>query len=256
VIGAALPVANVSPYSVARRLATLPTALTAPFLQVLLPLASRLDAEGDVGSLRDLYLAGTRLALALFAVVGGALIVYARPFLQAWAPQAISSADIVVLLTAAATLEAVMAPVSQALQGMNRHRPLVVFSLGSAALNLGLSIALVGPLGVKGVALGTVIATSIEASIVLPFGARLLAVRLADLRRRVIVPAVLPIVPMAAVLLLIRSQLAPASIPAIGLASAAGVLVYGACYLALPGTEGERALVRRALVLGRRALTR
>jgi len=180
-------------------------------------------------------------------MVGGALIVFAHPFLEAWAPQAASSSEIVGLLTVAALLEALMAPISQALQGMARHRPLVVFSLGSAALNLGLSIALVGPLGVRGVALGTIVATALEASIVLPFAARILAVRPSDIGRSVAVPAILPLVPTVGVLILIHLTVAPRSIPTIALGGLAGAAVYMAGYLTLPGTESERALVRRLL---------
>ena len=256
VIGASLPVSYVSPYSVARRLSGLPGQLSTQFVVVLLPLASRLHAEGEADLLREIYLSGMRLTLALFSIVGGALIVFARPFLLAWVPAAASSADIVVILTAAALLEALISPVSQALQGMNRHRPLVIFALGSAVLNLALSIALIGPLGVRGVAFGTLIATTLEASIVLPFGARVLAVRASAVGTRILVPGLVPLVPMVAVLVLIHATVAPATIPAIVLAGLAGAVVYTAGYLALPGTASERALALRLVALGRRAFGR
>jgi len=256
VIGASLPVAYVTPYSVARRLSGLPGQLTGQFVAVLLPLASRLHAEGDTDLLREIYVAGMRLTLALFAIVGGALIIFARPFLLAWVPKAASASNIVVILTAAALLEALISPVSQALQGANRHRPLVIFALGSAALNLALSIALIGPLGVRGVAYGTLIATALEAAIVLPFGARVLGVQMSAIGRRILIPGLLPLAPMLAVLLVIRATVAPATIPAIGLAGLAGAVVYTAGYLAAPGTASERALARQLVVLGRRALTR
>ena len=258
VIGASLPVSNVSPYSVARKLSSLPGQLTDQFVFVLLPLASRLDAQRASGMLRDVYLAGLRLTLALFAVVGTALIVFARPFLHAWAPSVASSADIVVLLTVAALLESLMSPVSQALQGMSRHRPLVVFALGSAVLNLGLSIALIGPLGVKGVAIGTLVATAAEALIVLPFGARIVGVDPRAIARQILVPGLVPMGPMIGVLVLIHDTLAPATIVTIALASLAGAVVYLSGYLALPGTESERALLRRAIahVRGARARRR
>ena len=247
VIGAGLAVGRVFPYSVARRLSTLPSQLTNQFVVVLLPMASRLHAEGDAELLREIYLAGLRLTIALFAIIGGALVIFARPFLLAWVPSVAGSADIVVLLTFAALLEALISPVSQALQGMNRHQPLVVFALGSAALNLGLSIALIGPLGVRGVAIGTLAATALEAVIVLPFGARVIGVRTFEVMRRVVLPGVLPLVPMVAVLIAIRSALAPSTIVTIALAGLAGAIVYTACFLALPGTEGERAIAGRVL---------
>jgi O-antigen/teichoic acid export membrane protein len=221
VIGAALPVRFVSPYSVARKLSTLPGQLTNQFVLVLMPLASRLHVEGDAAMLREIYLSGIRLTIALFALVGAALIVFAKPFLLAWTPGAASSADIVVLLTLAALLEAVMSPVSQALQGMARHRPLVIFALGSAALNLALSIALVGPLGVRGVAIGTLVATCVEAAVTLPFGARVLGVGTRSVVRGVLVPGLLPLIPAVVALVAIHSLLAPSTIVTIALSGLA-----------------------------------
>jgi O-antigen/teichoic acid export membrane protein len=247
VIGAALPVSNISPYSIARRLSTLPGQLTNQFVVVLMPLASRADAEGEDELLRQIYLPGLRLTIALFAIVGGALIIFARPFLLAWTPKVAGSADIVVLLTFAAALEALISPVSQALQGMSRHRPLVVFSLGSAALNLGLSIALVGPLGVRGVAIGTLAATFVEAVVTLAFGARVLSVPLPSVVRQVVTPGLVPLIPTVALLLAIHSALAPATVVTIALSGLAGAVVYTAIYLALPGTSSERLVARRVL---------
>jgi peptidoglycan biosynthesis protein MviN/MurJ (putative lipid II flippase) len=132
----------------------------------------------------------------------------------------------------------------------------VIFALGSAALNLALSIALIGPLGVRGVAFGTLIATALEAAIVLPFGARVLGVGVSAIGHRILVPGLLPLAPMLAVLLVIHATVAPATIPAIGLAGLAGAVVYTAGYLAVPGTASERALARQLIVLGRRALAR
>ncbi len=256
VIGASLPVHFVTPYSVARKLSGLPGQLTGQFVSVLLPLASRLHAEGDDDLLREIYLSGMRLTLALFSVVGGALVVFAAPFLHAWVPTAASSSDIVVILTAAALLESLISPVSQTLQGMNRHRPLVIFALGSAALNLALSLTLIGPLGLRGVAYGTLIATSIEAAIVLPFGARTLGVGPAAIGARVLLPGLVPLAPAAGVLLLIHHTLAPSTIPTIALSGLAGAAVYGACYLALPGTASERELVARLVAFARGAMRR
>jgi O-antigen/teichoic acid export membrane protein len=247
VIGASLPVADVSPYSIARRLSTLPGQLTDQFVFVLLPLASRLHAEGDSSLLNEVYVSGMRLTLALFSIVGGWLIIFARPFLLAYTPKAASSADIIVLLTVAALLEALMSPVSQALQGMSRHRPLVVFALCSAALNLTLSITLVGPLGVRGVAIGTLVATALEAAVALPYGARVIGVRAADVARRVVLPGAIPLIPMVAVLAAIHVELRPATIPTLVLSGLAGAVTYLAVYLVLPGTESERALARGLL---------
>ena len=158
-----------------------------------MPLASRLHAEGDRSLLRALYTASTRFTIGMFTAVAGGLIVFAGPFLSAWVgPRFAHSSDIVVILTFAGLAEALLWPAAELLQGMNRHRPLVVFALGSAALNLTLSIILIGPLGVKGVAYGTLIATGIEALIVVPFAGRVTGVAGRTVFRDVLVPSVPP----------------------------------------------------------------
>lgn len=252
VIGASLPVSAVTPYSVARRVSGLPGQLAYQFVQVMLPLASRLHAEADMGRLRELLLAGLRVTGAAFAVIAAPLIVFAGPFLRAWVGGSFaSSANIVVLLTLAAFLQSIMGPASSSLQGMARHRPLVVFALASAALNLTLSLVLVGPLGVKGVALGTLIATSLEAAVVMVYTGHVLELTLSQFVGRALVPAALPLVPTVGLLIAIRHTLEPSTIATIGLAGVAGAIVYVIAYLALPPAATERAMVLGLLARAR-----
>ena len=70
----------------------------------------------------------------------------------------------------------------------------------------------------------------------------------------VLLPGLAPLIPMAAVLAVIRVTLAPATIPTIAVAGLAGAVVYSAGYLAVPATASERALARRLLTLGRGAI--
>ena len=254
VIAASLPVAAVAPYSVARRVSELPEMLTYQFAKVLMPLASQLDAEGDRGMLRAIYVNSTRLALGIFVAVGASMIVFAEPLLVAWVGRAYAKdADVVVILTCAALTEVAMWPAIFLLQGMDRHRPLVVFAVGSAALNLGLSIWLVGPLGVKGVALATLIASGLQMVLVLPFSMRVNGVRAATLLRDVLLPVAVPLVPAAAVLVAEREWLAPGSLVTIALAGIAGAAVYGAVFLSFPQAVRERELLRGGIARMRAA---
>jgi O-antigen/teichoic acid export membrane protein len=241
VIGVNLPIRDVSPYSIARRLSTLPGQLANQLVRVLLPVASKLDAEQDFGLLRDVFVSGMRNAVALFAAVAGGLIVFAGPFLSWWVgPSFAKSAEIVTLLTLAGLFELLLSPATEMLQGMGRHRPLVAFGLGSAALNLSLSIALIGPLGVRGVAVGTLVATAVEAAVVLPFSARVIGVGRRRMLAQVALPCVLPVVPMVGLLLLLRHTLEPRTLPMIVLCGLAGAAAYVVGYLATPGASSER----------------
>ncbi len=253
VIGSSLPVRFVSPYSVARRVSGLPGSLAYQLVQVILPVASRLHAEGDMNRLRDVLLSGLRLTLAMFSVIAGPLIIFAAPFLRAWVgAKFASSANILVLLTVAALLQILISPASSSLQAMARHRPLVGFALASATLNLVLSIVLVGPLGVRGVAIGTLVATALEATAVLVFATHVLELSRTRLFKRALIPAIAPLIPTMTVLAVIRHALHPSTIPEIALGGLAGAIVYFACYLTMPATATERAMVRAAVSRTRR----
>jgi O-antigen/teichoic acid export membrane protein len=137
-----------------------------------------------------------------------------------------------------------MWPAIYMLQGMDRHRPLVIFAVGSAVLNLGLSIWLVGPLDVKGVALATLIASGLEMLLVVPYAMRVNRVRVTTVLRDVLVPVTLPLIPAAALLVAERELLAPSNLVTIALAGFAGAVAYGVCFLCFPQAVRERALLR------------
>ncbi len=84
VIGGFLPVTAVTPYSIARKLSTLPQLLTDQFLTLLLPLASQIYALKDMERLRGLFLLSTRLTLAFFIPIAGVITIFAGPVLTLW----------------------------------------------------------------------------------------------------------------------------------------------------------------------------
>ena len=59
-------------------------------------------------------------------------------------------------------------------------------------------------------------------------------------------PGVVPLIPMIALLLVIRHALAPTTIPTMALSGAAGALVYLAGYLAIPRSQPASAWSRCA----------
>ncbi|MDP9258898.1 MAG: oligosaccharide flippase family protein, partial [Actinomycetota bacterium] len=129
VIAAALPLATVAPYSLARRLSEIPGLLTYQFASVLFPLASELHGARDRTRLRALYVGSTRLTLALFVPIAVGLMVLAKPFLTAWVGERFASdADIAVILIAAGLFDVPMWPAASMLMGTNAHRPLALFA--------------------------------------------------------------------------------------------------------------------------------
>jgi O-antigen/teichoic acid export membrane protein len=252
VIGAFLPVRRVAPYTFARRLASIPQLFAAQFETVILPAASALDHESEPERLRWLALTGTRLTLVGFLPIGCGLTVLAGEFLSAWVgPVYADEGYLVTILVCAWLIAMSVWPASSILQAMAKHRPLAVYALTAAVVNLGLSIALVRPLGVKGVALGTLAGTALEVFVlVAPYAMRTIGLRGRDVLREVLVPAFAPAVPALAVLYGLRSWLEPSSLISVLAVGAVGGIVYVVVYLTLCSRPEEREAMWR---LARRA---
>ena len=242
VIGAFLPVRQVAPYTFARRLASIPQLFAAQFETVILPAASALDHESEPERLRKLALMGTRLTLVGFLPIGCGLTVLAGEFLSAWVgPVYADDGYLVTILVGAWLIAMSVWPASSILQAMAKHRPLAVYALTAAAVNLGLSIALVRPLGVKGVALGTLVGTVLEVFVlVAPYAMRTIGLGRRDVLREVVVPAFAPAVPALAALYGLRSWLEPSSLLSVLAVGAVGGIVYLVVYLALCARPEER----------------
>lgn len=244
-IGAFLTLAAVAPYNVARRLSEAPNLLARQFTKVLLPLASELNAERDRGRLQALLTAGTRVTLALSAASGGVLIVLAAPTLELWVgAEYAGAAPLVGLLTAASLLAAVQWPAGAVLQGVARHRLLAVTALGAGLANLALSIALVRPLGLAGVALGTLIPAVVEFSIIVPFALRVVGVSLGTAARQVLLPVLAPSLAMVLALDWLAALQAPTTWLALGLLAASGLAVFAVVYVGLGASRSEREAYR------------
>jgi len=246
VIGVFLPVSSITPYSLARRLSEVAQILTDQFMKVLLPLASELHAGNDLARLRSLYITGTRLALAIYLPVGCVLVIFASEILSFWVGAAYAEySHLVIILTLASLIVTSQWPAGSILQGIARQRPLAVMATCSGLANLALSIALIYPLGLTGVALGTLIPTSIECiGFVLPYALRVIGVRATEALKEILLPASLPTVPMAITLYVSQKMLEPSSLLSIIVVAGIGVLVYTIGYLSFGACEAERETCR------------
>lgn len=246
VIGLFLPIQLITSYTVARRLSEMPQILASQFIKIILPVASELDATDDNTRLRAVYIASTRITLAIFVPFACVLIVLAQAILTLWVGEAYAgSAHIVLILGVASLVDIAQWPASLVLQGMSRHRPLAVVAIIAGLANLALSIYLAQALGTTGVALGTLIAALAESlCVVMPYTLRALGVRLREMFALAFIPSLVPALPMLVVLNLLLQHGVPSSLVTLGLTAAAGFLVYIAGYFAFGASAQERALCR------------
>jgi O-antigen/teichoic acid export membrane protein len=246
VIGAFLPISAVTPYALARRLSELAQILTDQFMRVLVPLASELHAESDQVRLRAVYVIGTRLTLAIFLPVGCTLIILAQPILAVWVgPAYADSAHLVTILTLASLIDTSQWPAGSVLQGIARHRPLAKISVGMGLANVALSILLVQSFGVTGVALGTLIPTTVGClGFVLPYSMRVIGVSRIQVVREIFLPALLPVIPTVIVLYFLQDVIEPSSLLSIMVVAGIGLFVYVIGYLKFGASEIERQTCR------------
>lgn len=242
VIGGFMPISAVTPYAIARRLSEMAGLLTEQFIKVFLPIASELDAENDRTRLKALYITGTRLVLAIFLPIGAALVLFSPAILTAWVGAEYAHyAPLVGILTLSSLLGMSQWPANSVLQGIARHRPLAIMSSLSAVSKFALSILFVGTWGLTGVAVGTLIpAIVVNLGLILPYAMRVMGIRVGDLLRQVVWPALLPAIPTAIFFYLFRQTFDVSSLIAVGFATGVGVLVYWLGYLGLGASPFER----------------
>lgn len=249
VIGGFLPVSAVTPYNLARKLSTLPQTFTEQFLMLLLPMASEIHAKEDREKLRTLYIVSTRLTLAMFLPVGLMLIILAHPILSVWVGSAYAEyAYLIAILVIASLIDTSQWPAGFVLQGMARHQPLAAMTIGSGISNLILSIILVNYYGLMGVALGTLIPSTIVCiGFVAPYAMRVIGVSLQEMVTKVIWPTILPAIPMSIAIFALRQIIEPVSLISLLLVAGIGVLPYPIGYLLMSANEYERNLFRNNL---------
>lgn len=242
VIGVFLPVAQVTPYAISHRLSDVAKIFTDQFTKVLLPLASELHAENDRGRLRALYVISTRVTIASFMPFGCILAILAAPLLSVWVGETYAPyAPLVVILTLAGLVDMSQWSASHVLQGMARHQPLAYMSIGSGIANLILSAILIQPFGLVGVALGTLIPTTVESfGLVMPYAMRVVGVSKRQALTEIFLPSGLPALPTASLLYLLREMFQPDGWIVLGALGLVGIGVYVSVYLVVGASELER----------------
>jgi O-antigen/teichoic acid export membrane protein len=249
VIGGFLPVASVTPYNLARRLSGLPQTLTEQFLTLLLPMASEIHAKEKPEQLRSLYIISTRVTLAIFLPIALILVILAKHILTLWIGANYAQYSyLILILVAASLIDTSQWPAGFVLQGMAKHHPLAIMTIASGVTNLIISILLVGRFNLMGVALGTLIPTTIVCiGFVTPYAMRMIGVGIKEMYAKVLQPAILPSIPMGIGMILLREVLPAPSMFLLLLLAMVGLLIYLAVYLLLKENDYERKLFIKVL---------
>ena len=223
---------SVAVYAIALRISTHVFYLSKQFVNVLSPLFAEANGQGDKSKIRKLLITGTRLALAPGVVFFLSALVFAPDAIKFWVGEGFElSAEVIVLLLAAVLLGLPYLVSANVLAMTGHHRFTSWAAVASMCVNAFCSIMLVKPLGLVGIAWGTVIArVVVDLLFVLKRACSTYGVTVWSYFLLGIVPSVMPGVFQYAVLMAFRDALPPENLGWLLVDCLLGAGVYAAIF--------------------------
>lgn len=234
VIGAFLGVGAISFYAVANSLVIYLMDFIVAIAAVVSPMATKLHTEGRIDELRDIFLKWSKVALSITIAAVLFLIVLGPRFIGWWIDPSFEepSGGVLQILMVSCLLflpaRGVALPI---MMGVGKPKAATIAFLGAGALNLVLSIALVKPLGLAGVALGTAIPNVLYALFILALTCRELRIPFAAYLNYVVPRASLGAVPVLALLLWFKLFVRVETIGGLLAAGVAMLLLFGVTWI-------------------------
>jgi O-antigen/teichoic acid export membrane protein len=204
VIGAFMDVGSIPHFTVANSFIIYLMDFVIAIAAVVMPAATRLQTQGKIPELREIFLKWSKIAFSITMMVGLFLLVLGPRFIAWWVgPEFERSAGQVlqILMISYLLFLPVRGVALPILMGLGKPKLPTIGFLIAGLINLGLSILLVRPLGLAGVALGTAIPNVLFAALVLVHACRELEMPTLEYIRYVVPRAVLGAFPVLALLL-------------------------------------------------------
>jgi O-antigen/teichoic acid export membrane protein len=213
ILGAFVGAAAVTFYSIAASLTTYATNVISGISTTIPPAASDLEGKGDHEGLKALCIRGTKFVLLAGLPVLLTFILSGDTFIRLWVGEDFyASYPPLVLLSIAWAFNYLQSAAACVLIGLSRHKMAAWLVLAQAILNLGLSLFLVRPMGMLGVAWGALIASVLMNLVFQVHALHLLGVSIKRFLGQAIVPAVIALIPFALVLEWLVSSFPPSGL--------------------------------------------
>ena len=207
VIGALMGVGSIPFYVVANSLIVYVMDFVIAIAAVVSPMATKLTTEGKSDQLREMFLKWSKVALSLTLMVGLFLIVFGPTFIGWWIDPSYegpSGQVLQILMVSSFVFLPIRGVALPLLMGLGKPKTPALASVGAGLLNLGLSVLLIRPFGLAGVAVGTAIPNVLFASLILVVACRELELTVVDYLKYVVPRAALGALPVVALLLWLR----------------------------------------------------
>jgi O-antigen/teichoic acid export membrane protein len=244
-IAALLSVRDVASFGLATNVLSILSGIAGAFAQTFLPLASGYRATGMSDALRRSYLLGSRLSLAMVMPLALGLLLEGPRLLAWWVgPEVGLPAGALLRVLTLAHLPVIANGVaSQMALGAGLQKQGALLSTGEGLSNFALSYTLARPVGVLGVAFGTLVPSWVFQGVIWPawlgrsFGSSLSRYWIEGLG-----PALLPVLPALAAFAILGRFLRPYGTFGVValLFLQAAVYVLGAAFTCLSGEDRAR----------------
>lgn len=254
IIGFFLPVATIATYEIGARISDYSRNVLHSWLSIVMPAASALKAQGDVASLRSLYLKGTKYLLVSYVGVAVALLGFGREFIALWMGKEFSQAVLILDILIWGNLYQSQNLVAHVmLPGMDRLKVFTWVMLGYIFCAAGLGVLFVVRWGLPGMAAAITLTMVALESIFIVHILREFDVRLVELLRVCHLPSLIAAAPAIAWILLTRYFVHVFSWPVLIAEVGVCLALYGASFSAFGLTSIERAAVKEQIIklLGR-----
>jgi O-antigen/teichoic acid export membrane protein len=241
IIGAFMNTTAVAVWAIGQRLAELTQRLASQLNDMLFPAVVAHNTAARLDRLQGIFIQGTRLSLAAVIPLAGGMLLLADLLVGAWVGQDFNgSVRVLQLLSLVVIVRVGSATASTLLKGSGEHRLVATANIVAAVVNAALSIALVKPLALIGVAVGTLIPVCLTLTLVVfPAGCRRAGLTVAQGFGRAVWPALWPAGVMT-VYVVLTKPLVPSSLLAIAAEYAAAALVYAATFVLFGLSATER----------------
>jgi O-antigen/teichoic acid export membrane protein len=151
-----LGISSVGLYGVALKIAEYTLVLSKQLVNVLTPLISELKVKKEDDSIRFLLLDLSRYLMTVGVMLAGTVYVFGNDLLRFWVGEDFTAAGLPLIILMTALMLAVPQLIASSVLTMTGHHKFTAkVSIGSIISNLLVSLLLVKPLGLVGIALGT-----------------------------------------------------------------------------------------------------
>ena len=231
ILGVALTPSAVGLYEIANKIHLMASTAQSMSVSALLPAAATWRRKPEV--LRDIYLRGSCYTVAASLPVLVGAFAFAEPLVRDWIGSEADGAALPARLFLAYLLINVVHNVGSVMVvALGRLRAMLIITLSNVLINLVVSVALVGPLGIEGVILGTLVGNGVVWPLYLRLYLRVFDVELGQWFRRIVLPNLPSLVIQGAVLaVLVALTVDSGSLLVIAMALGLSVVVYLATFI-------------------------